>query len=91
MTELSPAAQAVFSAYYEEAMDYIEEWGSFKHKRGLAAVLRAVADQVVPELSGGDVYDCCITECEHIRAELLSIAAELEKRTLAHHTLRHRA
>jgi len=35
---------------------------------------------VVPELSGGfDAYDCCITQCEQIRAELLAIAAELNR------------
>ena len=49
MADLSPAAQAkkVLAAYHEEAIDYIEEWGSFRHKRGMAAALRAAADQVV--------------------------------------------
>jgi hypothetical protein len=43
----------------------------------IAAALEAVADQVVPENPGG--YDCCITQCEQIRAELLAIAAELNR------------
>jgi hypothetical protein len=52
MTDLSPAAQAVLDAYHQEAIDYIEEWGSFRHKRGIAAALRAAADQVVIKLAG---------------------------------------
>lgn len=47
MTKLSPAAQAVRDAYHQEAIDYIEDWGTFRHKRGLAAALRAAADQLV--------------------------------------------
>ena len=43
MLELSPAAQAVLDAYHQEAIDYIEEWGTFRHKSGLAAALRAAA------------------------------------------------
>ncbi len=45
-------------------------------RNGIAAALRAVADRVVPPDPCGD--DCCITQCERIRAELLAIAAELE-------------
>ena len=45
MTELSPAAQAMLDAYHQEAIDYIEDWGSFSHKRGLASALEAVADR----------------------------------------------
>jgi len=48
MTDLSPAAQAVLDAYHEEAIDYIESWGSFSHKRGIAAALRAAA--LVPNI-----------------------------------------
>jgi hypothetical protein len=73
MTEpLSPAAWAVLNAYHQEAIDYIEEWGSFKHKRGMAAALRAVASdwRVDTEFIGG---------VEYIRASTLErIAAELE-------------
>jgi len=43
----------------------------------LGAALRALADQVVPPDPCGD--DCCILQCEQIRAELLAIAAELER------------
>jgi hypothetical protein len=77
MTELSPAAEAALSAYYEEAIDYIEEWGTFKHKRGLAATLRAVADQVVPA-PRCPYHSCCDVYAAAIRAELLAIAVELE-------------
>jgi hypothetical protein len=41
------------------------------------AALRAAADQVVPPDPCGN--DCCITQCEQIRSELLAIAAELEQ------------
>ena len=73
MTELSPAAQAVLDAAYRE-MDYAPR----RHVQWVtaAAVLRAAADQVVPENPCG--HDCCITQCEQIRAELLAIAAELK-------------
>lgn len=81
MTKLSPAAKAALSAYHEEAINYTEEWGSFKHKRGLAAVLRAVADQVVPEMVNavGDEHDNARREqWIRIRRKFLSLATELE-------------
>jgi hypothetical protein len=74
MAELSPAAQAVLAAYHKEAIDYIESWGSFSHKRGMAAALRAAADQVVPEHPTRPAW----THVEQVRRELLTIAAELE-------------
>jgi hypothetical protein len=40
------------------------------------AALRALADQAVPPDPCGN--DCCITQSEQIRAELLAIADELE-------------
>jgi len=43
---------------------------------GVAAALEAVTDQVVPADPCGN--DCCITQCEQIRSELLAIAAELK-------------
>jgi hypothetical protein len=53
--------------------------GTCVNRAAVAAALQAAVDQVVPELSGGDCsYDCCITQCEEIRAELLAIAAELK-------------
>ena len=73
MTDLSPAAQAVITASNCA--------GSRIVQLHIAAALRAVADQVVPEER---------KECEHftneairlnrmgVRAELLAIAAELE-------------
>jgi hypothetical protein len=53
MSELSPAAQAVLAAYHKETIDYIESWGSFSHKRGMAAALRAIAEHCVPDDSAG--------------------------------------
>jgi hypothetical protein len=84
MTELlSPAAQAVLDAYHQEAIDYIEEWGSFKHKRGMAAALKAAANQVVP-LSYEDLWtDGRMLQYEKrnpVREKFLAIAAELEGR-----------
>ena len=61
-TPLSSAAQAVLDAYWDDAP---LEGGA---KCGLAAALRAVTDQVVPEK----------LESYGIRYELLRIAAELE-------------
>ena len=74
MTDLSPAAQAVFTAFGTHPLhaDHIAQ----DLVPALAAALRAAADQVVPADPCGD--DCCITQCEQIRAELLAIAAELE-------------
>jgi hypothetical protein len=72
MTDLSPAAQAVLDAYHKEAIDYIESWGSFSHKRGMAAALRTVANQFHPDLLGimGDFYS--------VQSQLRTIASELE-------------
>jgi hypothetical protein len=81
MSELSPAAQTVLDAYHQEAIDYIEEWGTFRHKRGLAAALRAAADQVLPEVVNavGDEHDDARRDqWVRIRCRFLAIAAELE-------------
>ena len=74
MTEpLSPSAQAVLDAY---ETSYIES----STESGLAAALRAAADQVVPPTP----FDRRYTTQERwearddIRFELLAIAAELE-------------
>ena len=77
MTDLSPAAQAVLDAY---ETSYTES--------GLAAALRAAADQVVPaepedkelDLSNRDDNHewCQWSERMHTRNQLLVIAAELE-------------
>jgi hypothetical protein len=82
MADFSPAAQAVLTAYHQEAIDYIEEWGSFRHKRGIAAALRAAADQAedlqVPCSYAGESYQTydkgLLAAAEHLR----TIAAELE-------------
>jgi hypothetical protein len=85
MTELSPVAQAVRNAYHEICEDYIETWLNFNHNRGLAAVLRAAADQVVPELGRPRTADERTLYHEgrldaviRHRKHLLDIATELE-------------
>ena len=70
MPELSPAARAVLDAAEDDCIHPAD-----LHKI-VAAALEAAADQVVPENPCG--HDCCITQCEQIRAELLAIAAELK-------------
>jgi len=70
MADLSPAALKVWSRF----CGIVEEHGPAR--LGLAAALLAVADQVAPENPCG--LDCCITQCEQIRAEILGIAAELK-------------
>ena len=61
---LSPAAQAVEDAYFNA--------DGFGYRNGLAAVLRAAADQAAPEVcfESDDITT--------IRDALLAIAAELE-------------
>jgi len=61
MTDLSPAAQAVLDAY---------QFAPIEDELTIAAVVRAVADQVVPE--GWRIHQA-------VRYELLAIAAELEQ------------
>lgn len=99
MTNLSPAAQAVLTAQAKERCLFEwstvndppchpsdSEWNGCIQcidRRGVAATLRAAADQVVPE-----DYDCAVedigwyhaAEVRHtvIREQLLAIAAELE-------------
>lgn len=63
MTELSPAAEAVLDAVHDVIPDT-----SLVELLAVAAALRAVADQVVPEK----------LESYGIRYELLRIAEELE-------------
>jgi hypothetical protein len=73
VAELSPASQAVLAAYHKEVIDCIESWGSFiSHKRGMAAALRAAANdwRIDTEFIAG---------VEYIRTSTLErIAAELE-------------
>ena len=73
MAELSPAAQAVLDATYQE-MDYAPrrhvQWAA-------AAALRAAADQVVPEINGMFISHAELQQ-EKTRDQLLAIAAELD-------------
>ena len=82
MTNFSPVAQAVRNAYHEICEDYIETWLNFNHNRGLAAVLRAAADQVVPQrrkpMYADSWEESAWTAEQDTRADLLAIAAELE-------------
>lgn len=75
MADLSPAAQAVLhvaqAAYWQHDAECPADAEIIA-----ASALRAAADQVVPSDPCGN--DCCITQCEQIRSELLVIAAELE-------------
>lgn len=81
MTNLSPAAQAVRNAYHEICEDYIETWLNFSHNRGLAAALRAAADQADPKKHIEDidyVHEMYTDGCHDTIATFLAIAAELE-------------
>ena len=69
MTDLSPQAQAVLGAF--RAVPDLRDCPS------IAAALRAVADQVVPE-GFADAYDCCLGIAAEIRDDIFAIAAELE-------------
>ena len=69
MTNLSPAAQAVWNAFKDAPI-----CAEVK----LAAALRAAADQVAPsDAMEPRNYLPMAIECQRIRSELLAIAAEL--------------
>ena len=83
MTNLSPAAQVVLDAYRDESWTPDEEdngrYYKFSHKAGMAAGLRAAADQVAPsDAMEPRNYIPMAIECQRIRVELLAIADELE-------------
>jgi len=83
MTQLSPAAQAVLDAINKE-LDEAPWDVSFLAGVSAAAVLRAAADQVVPEepLYGGDQRWMFERDARQIsREKLLAIATELEEPT----------
>lgn len=66
---LSPAAQAVWDAFDQDAQE----------REAVAAVLRVAADQVTPsDAIEPRNYLPMAIECQRIRAELLAIADELE-------------
>ena len=78
---LSTAAAAVLAAYHKEALDYIESWGSFSHKRGMAAALRAAADQAHPKAHIEDidyVHQNYVHRWKDALDVILAIAAEIE-------------
>jgi hypothetical protein len=70
MTKLSPAAQSVLDA----AIDIAE---SPDAESIAAAVLRAVADQVVP-IEYEDIQGCWYEKKNRVREQFLDIAKELE-------------
>lgn len=83
---LSPAAQAVLDAWWNSANgEYVDGVWTPNRSVQLAAALRAVADQVVPQppmlVEGGRSYEMAWTATVHdnIRRQLLAIAAELER------------
>ena len=72
MTNLSPAAEAVYDAFICTPVEC-------ETKQALATALRAAADQVAPsDAMEPRNYLPMALECQRIRAELLAIAAELE-------------
>jgi hypothetical protein len=85
----SPAAQAVLDAYSK----YVSEWlkasktdkpSLHYHASGMAAALRAAADQVAPSDAMEPRNNISMAiECQRIRAELLAIADELEGQALS--------
>ena len=77
---LSPTAAAVLDAFLNGYICNPEFNVAFESDRnGLAAALRAAADQVVPsDAMEPRNYIPMALECQRIRAELLAIAAELE-------------
>jgi hypothetical protein len=79
MTNLSPPAQVIWDAFSDvfERVGVFEDYGD-----ALAAVLRAAADQVVPDI--GYEADCLNepveSELQCIRNRFFAIATELEGR-----------
>jgi hypothetical protein len=81
---LSPAAQAVLCAYRDLSWTPDEEdngkYYKFSHKAGMAAALRAAANQVVPKTRAvdSDLDYGAWEQQQRTRAEILAIADELE-------------
>jgi protein-disulfide isomerase len=75
MTNLSPAAQAVWNAAYNTPEDC-------PYEHDLAAALRAAADQVVPQrrkpMDADNWEEATWIAQQDTREELFAIAAELE-------------
>jgi hypothetical protein len=82
MTDLSPAAQAIFWAFNSK-FSWIEDGVPGPQFTAIAAALRAAADEVSPETPESDQDDPDMlkgiwSERRSIREELLAIADELE-------------
>lgn len=77
MTDLSPAAQAVFYAFNSK-FDWIEDGVPGPQFNAIAAALRAAADQVVPETNSMFISPAELQQ-EKTRDQLLAIADELER------------
>jgi hypothetical protein len=82
MTNLSPAAQAILNAYGRETGDIDCVWHPSELK-GLAAALRAAADEVVPPeqerlFIEKRPWDGELAAVVEIRQEILAIVDELE-------------
>jgi hypothetical protein len=76
MTDLSPTAQQVFWEFNRVASGKPEDW---HYLPAIAAALRAVADQIVPETT--TPWNSTITpiiSAADVREQMLAIAAELE-------------
>ena len=79
MSDLSPAAQAVWDAVWDTAIQCGDIKGTRRSQ--VAAALRAAADQVVPDHDvtpgGSKIWPC--EPVPSIRANILAIADELEQ------------
>ena len=76
MTDLSPAAQAVYDAYCKEADNQC-----YYEQSGLVAALRAAADPLLMSEPLGDTdADAGVFAAHHaIKAHVLAVADELEQ------------
>ena len=73
MTDLSPQAQAIWNAFLNHS-----EWEvTSSELTGLAAALRAAADQVAPK-DVPEMHNCCHELLESVHEHINEIAAELE-------------
>lgn len=75
MTNLSPAAQQVFWEFNRAASGKPDDW---HYLPSIAAALRAVTDQVIPEMTllGSDYREIALQEA---RQKILAIADELDR------------
>ena len=77
---LSPAARAVFETFNSK-FEWIEDGVPGPQFHAIAAAIRALVDQVVPEAAnavGDDHDDARLLQWMRIRLQLLTIATELE-------------